>query len=255
MNILIIEDEHIAGKRLKKIIQELRPEAHIIGVLDSVESAVNWFRSHHMPDLIFMDIQLADGDSFEIINQVKIKSPIIFTTAFNEYTLKAFKVNSVDYLLKPIKVDEVSQSLLKFDTLYSGAGSNNMDYSALAKALQEQSLSKPQRVVVKYGQNLEAIEFAEAAYFYTEEKIVFMQTINGKRYALDYNLEELEHMVEPQLFFRINRQFIVNIEAIEKMYHYSKSRVKLTLKPPIDLETIVSTDRSSRFKKWLSGQG
>lgn len=254
MKVLILEDEMIAGKRLKKIIMELEPEAEVDGVLDSVESALNWFAKHKMPDLIFMDIQLADGLSFEVFKQVEVTAPVIFTTAFNEYTLKAFKVNSIDYLLKPIKIEELKQSLKKFHKLRSESKKTAIDYQALASALKNDQQVRPQRIVVKYGQNLEAIDIERAAYFYTEEKVVFLRTLDSKRYALDYNLEELEQMVDPMRFFRINRQFIVNVAAIDKMYHYSKSRVKISLKPPMSIETIVSTDRSGKFKKWLSGE-
>ncbi len=251
MKIVILEDELMASKRLRSIVSKLEPSAEILEVLDSVESAVAWFKKHPMPQLIFMDIQLADGISFEIFNQVTITAPVIFTTAYDEYTLKAFKVNSIDYLLKPLKSDEVHQSLKKFRDL--NQNSNIIDYQQLALALESQTTQKQQRIVVKYGQHIEAIDLSKAAYFYTEEKIVFMRTLEGKRFALDYTLEELAQLLDPKKFFRINRQFVVSIDAIDKMYQYSKSRVKLILKPPMNIDTIVSTDRSSNFKKWLAG--
>ncbi|MDH3711012.1 MAG: LytTR family DNA-binding domain-containing protein [Cyclobacteriaceae bacterium] len=251
MKIVILEDELMASKRLRSIVGKLEPTAEILEVLDSVESAVAWFKEHPMPQLIFMDIQLADGISFEIFNQVTITAPVIFTTAYDEYTLKAFKVNSIDYLLKPLKSEEVRQSLKKFRDL--NQNSNVIDYQQLALALENQTTPRQQRIVVKYGQHIEAIDLGKAAYFYTEEKIVFMRTLEGKRFALDYTLEELAQMLDPKKFFRINRQFVVSIDAIEKMYQYSKSRVKLMLKPPMNIDTIVSTDRSSNFKKWLAG--
>ncbi len=251
MKILILEDELTAGKRLSNIVNKLEPTAEILAVLDSVESAVAWLNNHSMPQLIFMDIQLADGLSFEIFNQVTVTAPVIFTTAYDEYTLKAFKVNSIDYLLKPIKLEEVRQSLKKFRDL--NQSSPVIDYKKLALELEGQSTSKQQRIVVKYGQHIAAIKLSEAAYFYTEEKVVFMRTLEGKRYALDYTLDELVQLLDPKKFFRINRQFVVSIDAIDKMYQYSKSRVKLILKPPMNIDTIVSTDRSSNFKKWLAG--
>lgn len=250
MKILILEDELTAGRRLQSIVKKLEPSAEILDVLDSVESAVAWFKNHPMPQLIFMDIQLADGLSFEIFNQVTITAPVIFTTAYDEYTLKAFKVNSIDYLLKPIKAEEVGQSLKKFREL--NQSSLAIDYQKLALAL-EGTTERQQRIVVKYGQNIEAIDLSRAAYFYTEEKVVFMVTLGGKRFALDYSLEELAQLLDPKRFFRINRQFVVGIDAIDKMYQYSKSRVKLILKPPTSTDTIVSTDRSGKFKKWLVG--
>jgi len=251
MKILILEDEPAAAKRMKNIITKLQPQAQILDLLDSVETAVEWFRTHPAPDLVFMDIQLADGLSFDIFKQVKITSPIVFTTAYDEYTLRAFKVNSIDYLLKPIKDHEVEQSLQKYHELIPAQ--NQLDYTKLMTVLEQSMPQKQRRIVVRYGQNIEAIDIGDAAYFYTQEKVVFIQTHQGKRYPIDYNLEELQQFLDPQSYFRINRQFIVGIKAIDKMYQYSKSRVKLTLKPPIDIEIIVSTDRSGSFKKWLSG--
>ncbi len=251
MNILILEDEPVAGKRMSKIISQLQPESNILAVVESVASALKWFAENDLPDLIFMDIQLADGLSFEIFNHLKITTPIIFTTAFDEYTLKAFKVNSIDYLLKPIKDTEVAQSLQKYHELQPNTP--QPDYQKLAAAIDESQRQKNKRIVVRYGQNIKAINLQDAAYFYTQEKVVFMQTHQGSRYAIDYSLEELEKLLDHHSFFRINRQFIVGIEAIDKMFQYSKSRVKLILKPALDIDIIVSTDRSGSFKKWLAG--
>jgi two-component system LytT family response regulator len=236
---------------MSKIISKLQPDANILEVIDSVESALGWFTEHSPPDLIFMDIQLADGLSFEIFNHIKITTPIIFTTAYDEYTLKAFKVNSIDYLLKPIKDTEVAKSLQKYHDLNTNAV--QPDYQKLAAAIEESQHQRQKRIVVRYGQNIKAVGLKEAAYFYTQEKVVFMQTYQGSRYAIDYSLEELEKLLDKHSFFRINRQFIVSIDAIDKMYQYSKSRVKLILKPSVDLDIIVSTDRSGSFKKWLAG--
>jgi len=220
MKILILEDEPAAAKRMKNIITKLQPQAQILDLLDSVETAVEWFRTHPAPDLVFMDIQLADGLSFDIFKQVKITSPIVFTTAYDEYTLRAFKVNSIDYLLKPIKDHEVEQSLQKYHELIPAQ--NQLDYTKLMTVLEQSMPQKQRRIVVRYGQNIEAIDIGDAAYFYTQEKVVFIQTHQGKRYPIDYNLEELQQFLDPQSYFRINRQFIVGIKAIDKMYQYSK---------------------------------
>ncbi|MEZ4829758.1 MAG: LytTR family DNA-binding domain-containing protein [Bacteroidia bacterium] len=255
MKILIIEDELNASQRLEKMIAELMPDAEIVAVLDSVEAAVDWFNSHSHPDLIMLDIHLADGSSFEIFSETEVKSPIIFTTAYDEYAIKAFKVNSVDYLLKPIKKEELSKSLEKFGKIYDANKVliDNLDYSKLAEALEKNRAEYPERIVIRYGQHIKAIEIAEAAYFYVDSRVTFMKTHTGKSYPVDYNLDQLEGMLDPKKFFRINRKFIINISAIDQMYTYSKSRVKINLNPPVDDDTIVSSERAATFKRWLTG--
>ncbi|MDX2248070.1 MAG: LytTR family DNA-binding domain-containing protein [Bacteroidia bacterium] len=257
MKILIIEDELNASQRLEKMIAEISPESEIVAVLDSVEAAVEWFRSHPHPDLILLDIHLADGSSFEIFSEVEVKVPIIFTTAYDEYAVKAFKVNSVDYLLKPVKKEELSSSLEKFRQIYDKNKLilENLDYTKLAAALEKNRTEYPQRMVIRYGQHIKAIEITEAAYFYVDSRVTFMKTHGGKSYPMDYNLDQLEAMLDPKKFFRINRKFIINISAIDQMYTYSKSRVKINLNPPVDDDTIVSSERAATFKRWLTGGG
>ncbi|MCB0582973.1 MAG: response regulator transcription factor [Phaeodactylibacter sp.] len=248
MRILIIEDEDAAARRLQKLVKEIIPEAVMEDPLDSVEMVLNWMAKNEMPDLIFMDIHLADGSSFEVFNHVEVEKPVIFTTAYDQYAIQAFKVNAIDYLLKPIKRPELEQAIEKYRK-WSGGG--QVDYAQLARALQGEQFNR--RFLIRIGQSIRVVEMKEAAYFYTESKITFVVTREGKRYPLDYSLEKLEEMADPQSFFRINRQFIVNIDAIREMYAYSKSRVKVELKPECELETIVSTERSPHFKKWLVG--
>jgi len=248
MKVLIIEDEDAAARRLQKMVKEIVPEAEIKDPLDSVEAVLNWLQGNEWPDLIFMDIHLADGSSFEIFNHVQVEKPVIFTTAYDQYAIQAFKVNAIDYLLKPIKKQELEQAIGKYQKWSGGA---QMDYAQLARALQGEQYNK--RFLIRIGQSIRVVEMKEAAYFYTESKITFVVTKEGKRYPLDYSLEKLEEMADPQHFFRINRQFIVNIDAIKEMYAYSKSRVKLGLAPSCDLDTVVSTERSPHFKKWLVG--
>lgn len=249
MKALIIEDEAAAARRLAKLIQEIDPEITVLEQLDSIEASLNWFAQHPMPDLIFMDINLADGLSFEIFDHQEITCPIIFTTAFDQYALQAFKVNSVDYLLKPIKKNELEQAIEKYRKLHT---TDNVDYKALANAMKRDEFNT--RFLIRFGQSIKVVEFREAAYFYTEDKITFLITKTGKRYPIEPSLEKLDEMADPRTYFRINRQFIVNIESIKEMYAYSKARVKLILDPPIDKETIVSTERSPIFKKWLVGE-
>ncbi len=248
MKALIIEDEAAAARRLAKLIQEIDPEITVMEQLDSIEASLNWFAQHPMPDLIFMDVNLADGLSFEIFDHQEITCPIIFTTAFDQYALQAFKVNSVDYLLKPIKKNELEQAMGKYRKLHA---SDKVKYTELVNAMKRDAFNT--RFLIRFGQSIKVVEFREAAYFYTEDKITFLITKTGKRYPIEPSLEKLDEMADPRTYFRINRQFIVNIESIKEMYAYSKSRVKLVLDPPIDKETIVSTERSPIFKKWLVG--
>ncbi len=249
MKVLIIEDESAAANRLAKMIQEIDPSIEVVDQLDSIESSVLWLEKHPAPDLLFMDIHLADGSSFEIFRFVKLDKPVIFTTAYDEYALQAFKVNAIDYLLKPLKKTELEQAIGKYRNLQKPV---EMNYQALANSLQGDKYNF--RFLIRFGQNIKVVEFRDAAYFYTEDKITFIVTKEGKRYPVEPSLEKLEEMADPRAFFRINRQFIVNIECIKEMYAYSKSRVKLKLDPPTDKETIVSTERSPVFKKWLVGK-
>lgn len=251
MDVLIIEDEQAAARRLEKQILAIRSEAHILSKLDSIESALDWFSAHPMPDLVLLDIHLADGASFEIFNHTQITCPIIFTTAYDQYAIQAFRVNAVDYLLKPIKPEELAGALEKVRNRNTSMA-QPLDYQKLSKALRVDTYSR--RFLVKIGQSIKVIDVAEAAYFYTEDKITFVNTKDCKRYPVDYSLEKLEELLDPRLFFRINRQIIVGLDAIKEMYTYSKSRVKIELEPPSDFEVIVSTERSPHFKKWLVGE-
>jgi two-component system LytT family response regulator len=223
--------------------------------LDSVETAVYWLQNNPHPDIIFLDIHLADGASFEIFDHVKVNCPIIFTTAYDEYALQAFKVNAIDYLLKPIKVNELSAALEKYKKIHLPA---EPDFSALIESIKQQKGSGNNylhRLLIRFSNSFKLVEISDAAYFYTKDKITFVVTKStGKRFPADYPLDRLETMLDPAVFFRINRQFIVNVHAIKEMHPYSKSRVKLDLEPPSDQETIVSTERSSEFKRWLVGE-
>ncbi len=255
MKVLLIEDENAAARRLEKLLLEVAPEAEIVGRLDSVEAAIGWFQEHPQPDLILLDIHLADGASFEIFQHVKVKSPVIFTTAYDEYALKAFKVNAVDYLLKPIKINELTDAIDKFKRVFQGQAT--ADYSGLLNTLRQQEGGQPQylrRMLIRFSSSFRLVDMNDAAYFYTKDKITFLVSrSSGKRYPVDYPLDRLETLLDPAVFFRINRQFIIHVQAIREMHPYSKSRVKVDLEPPTDQETVVSTERSSEFKKWLVG--
>jgi two-component system LytT family response regulator len=249
MKTLIIEDEAAAVRRLSKLILEIDPSIKIVDDLDSIENSLDWLHSNPLPDLIFMDIHLADGASFEIFNHFEISKPIIFTTAYNEYAIQAFKVNTIDYLLKPIKKPELEAAITKYRKL---TRSQAFDYKTLAREMNRDEYNK--RFLIRFGQQIRVVEMRDCAYFYTHDKVTFLVTKKGKRYPIDYSLEKIEEMADPHSFFRINRQFIINIEAINEMYAYSKSRVKIDLNPSCELDTIVSTERSPHFKKWLVGE-
>lgn len=250
MKVLLIEDEIAAGRRLRKMITELKKDIEIIDILDSVKAAVKWFKSNSQPDLVFMDVHLADGECFEIFKQVEINCPIIFTTAYDEYAVRAFDVNAIAYMMKPVKTAELEAALRKYQKLKSTASS--ADYEKLLETLSAKNGSYQKRLLLKVGQTIRAIEMSDISYFYTHDKIITIVTSENRKYPADYTLDQLEKMLDPKLFFRINRQFIVSSKAIREMYVISKSRVKLNLHPAIDAETAVSSERVSHFKKWLT---
>jgi two-component system LytT family response regulator len=250
--ILIIEDESAAYKRLSKMITVALPESNILPQIVSIKSAVEWLETNAAPDLIFLDVHLADGESFEIFKKTSVNSPIIFTTAYDQYALEAFKVNSIDYLLKPIKKEELNRAIDKFHHLKGGSAAD-VNIQKLLSTLQTQQSTYKQRFVVRYGEHIKTIETSDIAYFYTESKANFMVTKDNKRFAIDYNLDQLEEFLDPKKFFRINRQFIIGFHSIAEMFAYSKSRVLIKLNPPSKLETIVSSERSSSFKQWIDG--
>ena len=251
MNILIIEDEAASAQRLVKMIQSILPKANLSGILESVEASLDWLQNNPTPDLIITDIHLADGLSFEIFQHISIPSPVIFTTAYDQYAIKAFEVNAIDYLLKPIKQTELEKAIKKYESITQ---SNPINYQELINQLPIEMQPKTQRLLIRIGNNFKVLDFENIAYFYTQEKISFAITFDGKRYPLDHPLEKLQEMVNPKYFFRINRQFIIHINSIKDMQAYSKSRIKLNLNPPLNMDIIVSTERSPEFKKWLIGQ-
>ncbi len=251
MNIVIIEDENVAAERLNTAIKKIEENVLLLAQPDSIKSSIDFFKQNkEKVDLIFCDIQLSDGLSFEIFKKIELRIPIIFTTAYDEYAVKAFKLASVDYLLKPIKKEELQSAIAKFKEYF------DKDESHAKIELLQDALVKVQqkRIVVRYGHTIKAIEIADAAYFYSKQKVTLMTMKNGEVLPIDENLDELERILDPKQFFRINRQCILCFEAIDNMFTYTKSRVKITLKPKTEEETIVSTERSSDFKTWLLGR-
>jgi DNA-binding LytR/AlgR family response regulator len=250
MKVLIIEDELAAARRLRKMLSEFFSEEEMEPVIDSVAQAVKWFSQNEMPDLVLMDIQLADGTCFEIFKKTDIKCPVIFTTAYDQYAIRAFEVNAIAYLLKPVKEPELEAAIKKFRR-WKG---EKVDFSRLMDSLTFKG-NYQKRLLIKLGQSIRAIEIDDIAYFFTQDKVVTLVTHEAKKYPLDYNLDELENILQPARFFRINRQFIINVKAIREMYIISKSRVKLHLSPPCDMDTAVSAERSAAFKVWLTESG
>lgn len=251
MKILIIEDEIGAARRLSRILAEVLPQAQIVDIISSVEQALAFLKKENGAlDLIMMDIHLSDGSAFDILEKVPITCPIIFTTAYDEYAMEAFKHNSIDYLLKPIKKESLEHAYEKLQR-FQLPQSNQLDYQKLAKNILHAQDAHIKRFVIKYGGKIKTVEIAEVAYCYIQSKVTFLKTFDGRSYGTDYNLEELEEMLPKQRFFRFNRSCIVQVSAIDEMYRLSKSRIKLKLRPPADFEIIASTEKTSDFKKWL----
>ena len=248
MNILIIEDELPAVKRLIKLLNELEPDCCILETIDEVSIAVKWLNTNPQPDLIFMDIQLADGYSFEIFEQVTIEAPVIFVTAFDQYAINAFRVNGLDYILKPIQKELLQEGLERFKSLNK---STQIDIGVLSTFLSRKKDYK-ERFLIKKGEELNFVRTKEIAYFLSESSYSFIVTKSGNRYILDQTMDQIEALLDPGLFFRINRKQIVGLDAIAKIAPYFNNRLTLVLNPEEKNETIVSRSRVKPFKEWLN---
>ncbi|MGD9930893.1 MAG: LytR/AlgR family response regulator transcription factor [Mangrovibacterium sp.] len=253
MRVLIIEDEEPAVVRLKKLLSELDEQVEVLGCLESVSQSATWFTGNPPPDLVFMDIRLADGLSFEIFDLAPVSAPVIFTTAYNEYALKAFKVNSIDYLLKPIVPDELKNAVNKYKTHYANVnGAIPTLQENMQKLLAHFSGSFKSRFFIKVGQRYKSITVQEIESFFVQGKSTFLTTASGKTLDIDHSLDQLGNMLDPCLFFRVNRNFLVNINYISEVVIYSGSRLKLKLHAGTYPEAIlVSRDRVSPFKRWM----
>jgi len=250
--ILIIEDEKPAAEWLQQLISKLDDSISIFGVIDSVRGAVEWFRQNSAPDLVFMDIQLADGLSFEIFEQVKVPCPVIFTTAYEEYAVKAFKVNSVDYLLKPIAFDELESAFQKF--LNQAKKEETVQLVTLDLLNKVREMLRKQyktRFIIKVGEHLKSIPVEDIQFFYSLDKATFLCTSDFKTYIVDYSLDRISEMVDEHRFFRINRKYILSNQSIADIVFYSNSRLKIKLKKPDEESIIVSRDKVAAFKEWL----
>lgn len=250
MNCLIIEDEKIAAERLADLIKKSDPSLEIAEVVQSVRNAVQWLNSHPTPGLIFMDIQLADGLSFEIFEQTTVKAPVIFTTAYEEYALKAFKVNSIDYLLKPVDQQELKNAIDKFKQNNLSREIPPQVFETIMQSLTRQYKNK---FVIKVGEHIKVFTSDDIQCFYSMEKCTFLQNNAGRDYAISYTLDQLEELVDPAKFFRINRKFIISSRAIADILSYSNSRLQVRLHTNKSDELTVSRDKVQEFRKWLEG--
>lgn len=249
MNYLIIEDEPLAAERLKEKVQELRPLWQCQAVLATGSEIIEGFEAAN-PDIAFVDIHLGDGSSFHALEQIKASAPLIFTTAYDQYAIKAFKHNSIDYLLKPIHIDDLKVALEKFEKQVATKEVAN-DWRKILKDLKP---DYKQRFLVSNGERLKSVKTEDCAFFHASGKHCFLVDFEGQESLIDFKLKDLIEVLNPKTFFQINRQFIVNLEAIRELQPYSKSRLKVITAPPLSEEGIVSSERSANFKNWLRGE-
>ncbi|MEM0541886.1 LytTR family DNA-binding domain-containing protein [Flavobacterium sp. j3] len=250
MNIIIIEDEKPAARLLQRKVEKLGLQVNTL--LHSVEESIDWFQKNTHPDLIFLDIQLSDGLSFEIFESIDIKSAVIFTTAYDEYALRAFKLNSIDYLLKPIDEDDLETAVSKFKNQFQKSGVTNLDFEAIKRMfINPLDRTYKKRFTIKMGQQLKMVNIEEVECFYSENKGTYLHTFDNRNYLLDTTLEVLETELDPKDFYRVSRKFILPLKAIKEIQMHSNSRLKVILPTYKDDEVIVARERVSDFKEWL----
>jgi len=245
--ILIIEDEKPNADRLKRLINMLRPGAVIVDVIDSVSESVSWLQQNASPDVVMMDVRLADGLSFDIFDKIEVKCPVIFTTAYDEYAVRAFKFNSVDYLLKPVEKDELEAAFNKLEQHYQNDLQKSME--GLLNFVQRTDYRS--RFLLPFRDGYKTVLVSDVTYFHSEQKITRARLLDGKDEILPQTMEELEQQLDPKLFFRANRQFIIHIDAIQQLHNYFNSKLKVTLKKNPEVEIIVSRDKANLLKSWM----
>jgi len=252
MKVVIIEDEHLTADRIRILLNKIDPEISVLTVIDSVSKAVEWFGQHKSPDLVFMDIQLADGISFDIFDRVAIEAPVIFITAYQEYAIRAFKVNSVDYLLKPIAEQDLKAALDKYKNLFQRELAFPEIGSDLLASIR-QMISKPykNRFMVKVGDRIKSIDVEHILFFYSQQKGTFIHTDDNRNYAVDYTLDKLAESLDPTLFHRINRRYLCSHRAILELIALSGSKLKVRLQNSKDDQIYISRERLASFKEWL----
>ncbi len=248
MKVLIFEDETLAADKLEATLMEIQPDCQVVSRIKSISSAVEWLESNPHPDLIISDIRLLDGLCFEIFAKVKVEKPVIFTTAYDQYAIRAFEVNSIDYLLKPVEKEKLRNALAK---LQLPKESVLPDYNEVLNFIKSNKTSYKSRFMVRLGQRIIAVPSEKIAYFYSENKLTYIVTLDGKKFPIDQPLDELIDLLDPKRFFRANRQFIVAFDSIGEIHPYFKGRIKIILQPKSDEEVVISSDRTPEFKKWI----
>lgn len=252
MRVLIIEDEHLAAEKLAKTLMEVKADAEILAVLNSVDSSIEWLQQNEEPDIILSDIHLADGICFNIYSQIEISCPIIFTTAYEKYAIQAFEVNSIDYLLKPIQNDRLEQALEKYSVLNKSQDSGRKDlYTEFKELLSNASKEYKSRFLCKIGNKIKSVPIERIRYFFSKDKMTFIIDADNNRLPINNTLDEIDQLVDPKSFFRVNRQFISHFEAIAEIHPYFKGRLKIKLSPGETDDIVVSAERSPLFKAWL----
>lgn len=250
ISVLIFEDEPLSAKRIVQLLEEFDTEINVLATLESIEEGVEWFNANKEPDLILMDIHLSDGQSFDIFEQVQIICPVIFITAYDQYAIKAFKLNSIDYLLKPLDKTEFFNALSQYKDFRADANAV-FDYKQLNELVGNLEKKHKSRFLVKYGDTILFKSIEDVAYFYADDKVVYLCTNDNRKYLIDYNLESLEELLDPHAFFRLNRKFICKIESIQKIKTGINGKLQVFLNPAFESEIYISRERSSLFKAWI----
>lgn len=251
MKVLLVEDEYLATQKLTKLLRAHDTTIEIVATLETVAATVHWLQNNLQPDLLFLDIHLADSNSFEIFRQTTVSCPVIFTTAYDEYALKAFEVNSIAYLLKPITPERLAQALEKYQQLKQSFSAPAFDYQKIAELLQSKHYKD--RFLVKNGAKIKTIPMEDIAYFYAEDGVVLLKTAQNQAFIIDYTLEQLEQLLHPHQFFRANRKFLVSIKSITEVHAYFKGRLLVNVNPPTAESIIISNERAGNFKQWMGG--
>lgn len=249
MKVLIFEDERYTAIRLKNLLNEIDSSIEVIKIISSVEAGIKWYQENEMPDLIFQDIILTDGNCFDIFKAVKVTSPVIFTTAFSDYAIQSFKVNSIDYIVKPYDINNIRTALKKLTSFKNTflLPENNL----LKEIINKNELTPRKRFLVKIGNNFSTINSSDVAYIISEDGLTFVTLFSKKKYIVDYSIVDLSNQLDSSVFFQVNRKIIINIDSVKKINSWFNSRLKVEINPPVNNEIIVSRERVKSFKEWL----
>ena len=250
MKVVIIEDEQLTAQRLEGMLKKFDSDIEIMATLPSVSESVEWFKANTDPDLIFMDIHLEDGQCFSIFEKINLELPVIFTTAYDEYMIKAFKVNSIDYLMKPVNSEELINAIEKYKRLHEQQ-KDKENIGNFLQAIQTKEADYKQRFLISMGSRLKTVEAADINYFYSSEKVTFLVTKDNQRYPIEFSLDKLAAILNPQNFYRINRQILIGLNAIININVYPKGRLKIEVAPAFKEDVLVSLDKVVEFKEWL----